>query len=182
MIDLDAPGRPGDWSGGCYQLVIACSWSHDELASALGALAALPELEGYWRGRGAEALAAAPLPLDASLLCAAGELVGKLRIEGDGVTLVALRVRAGAGDRATALVLSLPLGSLDRAVQGGLADYPFGETLRFESLDESTPAVPSSLRWREPLDRLLAGLAEAVAAVVPVRDVRIGYEIDDGGS
>lgn len=182
MIDLDAPGRPGDWSGGCYQLVIACSWSHDELASALGALAALPLLEGYWRGRGVEALAAAPLPLDASLLGAAGELVGKLRIEGDGMALVALRLRGDADGRTTALVLSLPLGSLDRAVQGGLADYPFGETLRFESLDESTPAVPSSLRWREPLERRLAGLADAVAAVAPVIGVRIGYEIDDGAS
>lgn len=178
MIDLDEPGRPSDWTGGAYRLVVHCAWDESRLAIALRVLAARNELSGWWRGRGLDAATRAPEPLDVALLSSAGEAIGRLRVEGDREAPLAIEARWSDATHVVALVLALPLGGLDRAVPGGLGAYPLGETLRFPSPDHGTPAEAESLRWRRPLDRSLAALAEAIHAAVPLIAARIGYEIE----
>ncbi|MBI5851139.1 MAG: hypothetical protein HZB39_08940 [Planctomycetes bacterium] len=178
MIDLDEPGRPSDWTGGAYRLVVHCAWDESRLATALRVLAARDELSGWWRGRGLDAATRAQEALDVALLRGAGEAIGLLRVEGDRDAPLAVEANWSDATRVVALVLALPLGGLDRAVPGGLGAYPLGETLRFPSPDQGTPAEAESLRWRRPLDRRLAALAGAIHAAVPLIAARIGYEIE----
>ncbi len=178
MIDHGDPAGSADWSGGFYELAIDCRWTREELQRALDALVGSGCFDGVWRGRNAATLSTPREELTEEMLREDGEATGVLRLEG-GATCLALVCALWNEDGSIwSLTLGMPMRSLDLAVKGGTGAYPFGELLVFTSLDAAVPAEPASLRWRRPLDRQLAALAERIFAAVPFDLARIGFEPD----
>ena len=161
----DASGD--DWSGGYYELALQLGGPDDDRVDrALRALAAVPELDGWWPER--------PGASGARVACALASLDGRGRLygwavlpDGSRTACVLLTLREDEDDGPDWLSLGFPMGALSRTLPG-VDGYPMGD------------AGASSLTWRRPLDAWLAAVGRAVFAAAPFQFGLIGFE--PGGS
>jgi hypothetical protein len=150
------------WIGGFYELALEFgAESADMLPPALEALWATPGLQGCYLRRDLEPAEQARVAPSLAAQEANGHLYGVATLP-SGQQVACGTVLIKESDGTAWLDFYLPLGALATAWEVG--GYPFDND-------------PASQRWREPLERWLAGIGQAVFSRAPFRLGLIGFEV-----
>jgi hypothetical protein len=150
------------WHGGFYELAMEFgAEAESTLERALQALWEFPDLRGCYLRRDQEPSTQPRMAATFAAQASAGHLVGMATVPGGiRVACGTVLVREDNGNRW--LDFYLPLGALAAAYDVGA--YPFDENL-------------ASRQWREPLEKWLADIGQAVYAKTPFRLGLVGFEV-----